>query len=233
MIMPAPFYPGQQKDQNNSIPMSRKQFISALTKLGQEMYHSLHPFHKLLHTGKLSHGQVQAWALNRYYYQCSIPRKDLTLMARIDDVELRLEWRSRVIDHEGDIDGKGGIKRYLQLCERLDLNLNYVKSCKGLLPASKFAVDAISKGMRLDLNNFNIKVTSINPGLVETEFSMIRFKNNIDKARNVYKGMQPLKANDIAEIIDFIIKRPDNICISDISILPKSQASSTVIKRSD
>ncbi|PPR28723.1 MAG: Pyrroloquinoline-quinone synthase [Alphaproteobacteria bacterium MarineAlpha9_Bin1] len=141
MIMPAPFYPGQQKDQNNSIPMSRKQFISALTKLGQEMYHSLHPFHKLLHTGKLSHGQVQAWALNRYYYQCSIPRKDLTLMARIDDVELRLEWRSRVIDHEGDIDGKGGIKRYLQLCERLDLNLNYVKSCKGLLPASKFAVD--------------------------------------------------------------------------------------------
>ena len=147
MIMPAPFYPGQQKDQNNSILMSRKQFISALTKLGQEMYHSLHPFHKLLHTGKLSHGQVQAWALNRYYYQCSIPRKDLTLMARIDDVELRLEWRSRVIDHEGDIDGKGGIKRYLQLCERLDLNLNYVKSCKGLLPASKFAVDAISKGM--------------------------------------------------------------------------------------
>ena len=92
---------------------------------------------------------------------------------------------------------------------------------------------AISKGMRLDLNNFNIKVTSINPGLVETEFSMVRFKNNIDKARNVYKGMQPLKANDVAEIIDFIIKRPDNICISDISILPKSQASSTVVKRSD
>ena len=99
--------------------------------------------------------------------------------------------------------------------------------------ASKFAVDAISKGMRLDLNNFNIKVTSINPGLVETEFSMVRFKNNIDKARNVYKGIQPLKANDVAEIIDFIIKRPDNICISDISILPKSQASSTVVKRSD
>ena len=97
--------------------------------------------------------------------------------------------------------------------------------------ASKYAVDAISQGMRLDLNNFNIKVTSINPGLVETEFAMVRFKNDIKKAKNVYNGMTPLKAIDIAEIIDFIIRRPDNICISDITILPKSQASSTIIKR--
>ena len=63
-------------------------------------------------------------------------------MARINDVKLRLEWRSRVIDHEGDIDGSGGIARYLQLCEKLNLDLEYVKSCKGLLPATKFAVDA-------------------------------------------------------------------------------------------
>ena len=97
--------------------------------------------------------------------------------------------------------------------------------------ASKYAVDAISQGMRLDLNNFNIKVTSINPGLVETEFAMVRFKNDVEKAKNVYKGMSPLKAIDIAEIIDFIIRRPDNICISDITILPKSQASSTIVKR--
>ncbi len=63
-------------------------------------------------------------------------------MARMNDVDIRVEWRSRVIDHEGDIDGQGGIKRYLQLCERLNLDIDYVKSCKGLLPASKFAVDA-------------------------------------------------------------------------------------------
>ena len=75
----------------------------------RDRYHSLHPFHKLLHNGKLSFSQVQAWALNRFYYQWSIPRKDLTLMARINDVKLRLEWRSRVIDHEGDLDGSGGI----------------------------------------------------------------------------------------------------------------------------
>ena len=143
MIMPAPFYPGtHNSDINKQNPMNREEFIDALTQLGKERYHSLHPFHKLLHSGQLSFQQVQAWALNRFYYQWCIPRKDLTLMARINDVDLRLEWRSRVIDHEGDIDGSGGIARYLQLCERLKLDIDYVKSCKGLLPATRFAVDA-------------------------------------------------------------------------------------------
>ena len=142
MIMPAPFYPGSKQNLDNKKTMNKEEFICALTELGKQRYHSLHPFHKLLHSGKLSFQQVQAWALNRFYYQWSIPRKDLTLMARIDDVDLRLEWRSRVIDHEGDIDGKGGIQRYLQLCEKLNLDLDYVKSCQGLLPATKFAVDA-------------------------------------------------------------------------------------------
>jgi len=143
MIMPAPFYPGKQDEKSSELPkLNRQEFINALTDLGKQRYHSLHPFHKLLHTGKLSFKQVQAWALNRFYYQWSIPRKDLTLMARINDVKLRLEWRSRVIDHEGDIDGSGGIKRYLQLCETLKLDLDYVKSCKGILPGTKFAVDA-------------------------------------------------------------------------------------------
>ncbi len=142
MIMPAPFYPGSPLNPSDKKKLTREEFIAALTQLGKERYHSLHPFHKLLHSGKLSFEQVQAWALNRFYYQWSIPRKDLTLMARMNDVDIRVEWRSRVIDHEGDIDGQGGIKRYLQLCERLNLDIDYVKSCEGLLPASKFAVDA-------------------------------------------------------------------------------------------
>ena len=117
MIMPAPFFPSKIVDNIEQKPLSREDFIMAMVKLGEERYHSLHPFHKLLHSGKLSFEQVQAWALNRFYYQWSIPRKDLTLMARINDVKLRLEWRQRVIDHEGDIDGSGGISRYLQLCK--------------------------------------------------------------------------------------------------------------------
>ncbi len=141
MIAPAPLVPGAP-DAGAGPPRSETDMLAALTRIGEERYHSLHPFHRLLHDGLLDHGQVQAWALNRYYYQCSIPRKDLTLMARIADVELRLEWRSRVIDHEGDMDGSGGLARYLQLCERLELDLDYVRSGAGLLPATRFAVDA-------------------------------------------------------------------------------------------
>ena len=97
--------------------------------------------------------------------------------------------------------------------------------------ASKFAVDAISQGMRIDLNHKNIKVSQVNPGLVNTEFAKVRFKNDLEKAENVYKGMEPLIANDVAEVISFIMNRSDNVNISDITILPKSQASSTVVKR--
>ena len=97
--------------------------------------------------------------------------------------------------------------------------------------ASKFAVDAISQGMRIDLNHKNIKVSQVNPGLVNTEFAKVRFKNDLEKAENVYKGIDPLIADDVAEVISFIMNRSDNVNISDITILPKSQASSTVVKR--
>ena len=97
--------------------------------------------------------------------------------------------------------------------------------------ASKFAVDAISQSMRIDLNHKNIKVSQVNPGLVNTEFSKVRFKNDLVKAENVYKGMDPLIADDVADVISFIMNRSDNVNISDITILPKSQASSTVVKR--
>ena len=97
--------------------------------------------------------------------------------------------------------------------------------------ASKFAVDAISQSMRIDLNHKNIKVSQVNPGLVNTEFAKVRFKNDLGKAENVYKGMDPLIADDVADVISFIMNSSDNVNISDITILPKSQASSTVVKR--
>ena len=122
--------------------LSPEAFAEAMQEIGRERYHSLHPFHKLLHGGELDHGQVQAWALNRYYYQASIPRKDLTLMARLPSAELRRAWRSRVLDHDGVEVETGGISRYLQLTERLGLDEDYVVSTAGLLPATRFAVDA-------------------------------------------------------------------------------------------
>lgn len=97
--------------------------------------------------------------------------------------------------------------------------------------ASKFAVDALTKGMRLDLNAYNIKVTSINPGLVETEFALVRFKGNEEKAGNVYKGMKPLTGPDIADIMLYVLQAPPHVVLADITVFPTAQASAALVKR--
>lgn len=97
--------------------------------------------------------------------------------------------------------------------------------------ASKHAVDAINKGMRIDLNAHGIRVGAVNPGLVETEFSEVRFKGDSDKANKVYDGFQPLKPEDIADIIHFTITRPYHVNIADLVVMPTAQASSTIVKR--
>jgi 3-hydroxy acid dehydrogenase / malonic semialdehyde reductase len=97
--------------------------------------------------------------------------------------------------------------------------------------ASKAAVEALSEGMRLDLNPFNIKVTNVAPGAVETEFSLVRFKGDSNRSDAVYKGFQPLYAEDIAEIIYFAASRPAHVQMADITIFPTAQASAMVLKR--
>jgi coenzyme PQQ biosynthesis protein C len=115
---------------------------ASLRAIGARRYHNLHPFHQLLHGGRCSKGQVQAWALNRYYYQAMIPLKDAGLIARCEDQAARRAWRSRLIDHDGERGGEGGIARWLKLCDGLGLDRGFVISLRGLLPATRFAVDA-------------------------------------------------------------------------------------------
>jgi pyrroloquinoline-quinone synthase len=115
---------------------------AALRQVGAARYHNLHPFHKLLHGGHLSKPQVQAWALNRFYYQCMIPRKDAALLSNMEDRELRREWRHRYLEHEGYGEDEGGIERWLRLTSALGLDRDYVLSAKGILPGTRFAVDA-------------------------------------------------------------------------------------------
>lgn len=98
--------------------------------------------------------------------------------------------------------------------------------------ASKHAVDAINQGMRIDLNPYGIRVGAVNPGLVETEFSNVRFKGDENRAENVYKGFQPLKPEDIADIIHFVITRPYHVNIADLIVMPTAQASSTIVNKS-
>jgi pyrroloquinoline-quinone synthase len=120
---------------------------AALRQIGSERYHDRHPFHHLMRDGRLSRGQLQAWGLNRYYYQARIPAKDAYLVARLPTPALRREWRRRLIDHDGEADPAtgeetGGIARWLRLTDGLGLDRDYVVSGAGLLPATRFAVDA-------------------------------------------------------------------------------------------
>jgi pyrroloquinoline-quinone synthase len=114
----------------------------ALRRLGEQRYHVHHPFHRLLHDGRLTKAQVQAWALNRYCYQAAIPRKDAALIARTDDPDLRREWRRRLVDHDGEAPGDGGLARWLKLAEGLDLDVEAVRGQELALPATRFACEA-------------------------------------------------------------------------------------------
>ncbi len=97
--------------------------------------------------------------------------------------------------------------------------------------ASKYAVDAINQGMRIDLNQHGIRVGAVNPGLVETEFSNVRFKGDEKRAETAYTGFQPLKPEDIADIIHFVVTRPYHVNIADLIVMPTAQASSTIINK--
>ena len=96
---------------------------------------------------------------------------------------------------------------------------------------SKAAVDAITKGMRIDLNSFGIRVVAIHPGLVETEFSLVRFKGDESRSEKVYQGFEPLVAQDIAEIIEFVVNRPAHVVLADIVVLPTAQASASIVHK--
>lgn len=97
--------------------------------------------------------------------------------------------------------------------------------------ASKYAVNALNKGMRMDLNKYNIRVSAIHPGLVETEFSEVRFKGDVAKAKNVYKGFKALQPEDIADIIHFVVTRPYHVNIEDLVVYPTAQASATILNK--
>jgi pyrroloquinoline-quinone synthase len=121
--------------------LSIEDFHAQLQATGEERYHHQHPFHLLMHEGKLTRGQLQAWALNRYYYQSMIPIKDSIILSRGPDPVFRRAWRKRIVDHDGDATSEGGIKRWIKLAEATGLDPERVRSGEGILPATRFAVN--------------------------------------------------------------------------------------------
>ena len=122
--------------------LSKEELHRRLQGVGETRYHHLHPFHQRMHAGELTPGQLQAWALNRYYYQSRIPIKDSLLLAKSDDPAFRRAWRKRILDHDGDQNGYGGIEKWIQLAEATGLSRKEVIPCTGVLPGVVYAVDA-------------------------------------------------------------------------------------------
>lgn len=127
---------------------SRHEFEARLRAIGAARYHDKHPFHARLHGGQCTPDEVRAWVINRYYYQSRIPMKDAAFMSRCTDPAIRRAWRLRIEDHDGSVDEGGGIRRWLKLAQAVGLDPDYVASEAGILPATKFAVDAYVRFVR-------------------------------------------------------------------------------------
>jgi pyrroloquinoline-quinone synthase len=122
--------------------LTHEQLRMRLRSVGEERYHHQHPFHLMMHEGQLTRGQLQAWALNRYYYQSRIPIKDAIILSRSNDPAFRRAWRKRVIDHDGDANHEGGIERWIKLAEATGLDRERVIRGEEILPGVRYAVDA-------------------------------------------------------------------------------------------
>jgi pyrroloquinoline-quinone synthase len=151
-----------------------------LRAVGEERYHHQHPFHRLMHEGKLTRGQLQAWAFNRYYYQKTIPIKDALILARSDSPEFRRAWRKRIVDHDGDGTQPGGIEKWIRLAEAAGLDREQVTSERGILPGVRYAVNAY-----LDLVSKRSFLEAVASSLTEL-FSRDLIALRIDRLRQHY-----------------------------------------------
>lgn len=197
--------------------LSPAQLEERLRAIGAERYHDRHPFHALMRDGRLGRGQIQAWALNRYYYQSRIPLKDAALIARMDDPELRRIWRGRLVDHDGTRPGEGGIARWLHLTDSLGLDRDYVVSTEGVLPATKFAVEAYLRFVREGtlLEAVASSLTELfSPAIIaERVAGMLAHYDFVDRSALAYFESRMIEApRDAGFALDFVkreARRPD------------------------
>jgi coenzyme PQQ biosynthesis protein C len=151
-----------------------------LRAIGAERYHHQHPFHLMMHEGKLTRGQLQAWALNRYYYQSIIPIKDSIILSRAEDPAFRRAWRKRIVDHDGDGARPGGIEKWIQLAQSTGVPRETVIAERGILPAVRFAVNAY-----IDLVSKRTFLEAVASSLTEM-FSRDLISLRVDRLRQHY-----------------------------------------------
>jgi pyrroloquinoline-quinone synthase len=123
-------------------PLPREEFVEWLRREGESRYHDRHRYHVLMHEGKLTREQLQQWVLNRYYYQTRIPIKDAIIVSKSEDPAFRRMWIRRIHEHDGHVEGEGGLALWLRLAEGVGLDREEVASCRSVLPGVRFACDA-------------------------------------------------------------------------------------------
>src|SRR6201984_3198447 len=165
--------------------LSFEELRAQLRKVGEERYHHRHPFHLLMHEGKLTREQLQAWALNRYYYQSRIPMKDAIILSRSKDASFRRAWLKRILDHDGGGDRPGGIEKWIRLAEATGLDREDVISERTILPGGRYAVDAY-----LDLVSPRLLLEAVASSLTEL-FSRDLISLRIDALREHYPWLEP------------------------------------------
>ena len=122
-------------------PLSKEAFVEWLRREGSIRYHDHHPFHELMHNGRLTKAQLQQWVLNRYYYQTRIPVKDALIIAKSEDPNFRRIWLRRIQDHDGQQDGEGGLALWLELARGVGLDVKEVKDFRSVLPGVRLVCD--------------------------------------------------------------------------------------------
>jgi pyrroloquinoline-quinone synthase len=139
---PRPSSPAAQTEPPNLRLLTPEAFTESLRSEGASRYHDRHPFHVAMHEGRLGREDLQRWVLNRYYYQTRIPIKDALILAKSEDPAFRRAWIRRIHDHDGEVDGEGGLAQWVRLGEAVGLGAEHVKSCRAVLPGVRFACDA-------------------------------------------------------------------------------------------
>jgi coenzyme PQQ biosynthesis protein C len=170
---------------NENTPFTETEFIAGFRVIGEERYHHRHPFHLLMHEGKLTRGQLQAWSLNRYYYQSHIPMKDAAILARNQDPAFRRAWRKRILDHDGDGAHPGGIEKWLKLVEATGVSREQAIRGEGILPATRYAVQAYI--LLVSQNSLLEAVASSLTELFSHELIALR----MDRLRQYYSWLVP------------------------------------------
>ena len=182
---------------------------ACLRQTGAERYHNLHRFHRRLHNGQCTYDEVRAWALNRYYYQAMIPIKDATILTRMSDVRDRRHWRKRIEDHDGREDGDGGIERWLKLTDSLGFSRDYVTSTQGILPGTRFAVEAHVEFCRARslLEAIASSLTELfSPAIInERVAGMLAHYDFVSKETLAYFSQRPVQAKRDSEFaLDYV-----------------------------